>query len=607
VKNILVITLAVVLALSGAIALAGGSQDIASDASVFTWGGHDSVDDRPVTSGTRNLIGDEIASRVDVRAIPFGWGHNVQDQEKTSLMIAADEHPEAHAYWQGGAQRTWFINGAYRSIPIAMVREHAPNFAASMDAIGEGSWVAMAAPGDPDSIWAFPKMQATHYSATRVGGNARYDWIIATDMADKMNIPIDERSTQDSPRGVLDAEQRIPNTFFYTYQTAPLSLVEEFLRKVVDLDPLGGGRTLGYVPQGDKRNMCGWQGAGHICMALGMNDQRFSIMEGDDGETINLISPAARRALAKIQDWFQQGLIDPEYITNDFATFRAKLAAGLGAMSGRGTTSCNPESETGDTYCGAWLDDNTVKMVSFDALTDEDGTFIRAADSFGPLPMIVDGEVTVLRHDMSDEKLISFLKYYDYVAHTCEGQTLARYGIEGTHWTADQDACEDGGGAVKLFPNPGTMIDTTLVGGGLGIGVGAKEDPNFEIGLGFFNFDTAPMELFRGYNLPDPGQQEWWSEWRGVGGAGVQPLDKPYKFDLFGETDALDKQTEFVGQLRAISDEYFYSTIASGDSIDATWDDYVETMLDAGGQAILDEYAKLDYTTEDLQAGRVSR
>jgi hypothetical protein len=602
-KKAFTLILACTLAFGAASAFASGGQDIQSDPTVFTWGGHDSVDDRPITSGTRSIIGNELAERVGVRSIPFGWGHNVQDMEKTSLMIAADEHPEVHAYWQS-SQRTWYLSGAYRSIPVAMVREHAPNFAASMDAIGPGAWVAMAAPDDPDAIWSFPKMQATHFSATRVGGNARYDWILATDMADKMNVPIDERSTQDSPRGVLDAEQRIPNTFFYTYQTVPLSLVEEFLRKVIDLDPVGGGRTIGYIPQGDARNMCGWQGAGHICMALGMNDQRFSIMEGADGaETINLISPQARRSLEKIQDWFQKGLIDPEYVTNDFATFRAKLAAGLGAMSGRGGPSCNPESETGDTYCGAWLDNHDVKMISFDALTDEDGSFIRSADSFGPLPMIFDGEVTVIKHDVSDEKVINFLKFYDYVAHTCEGNILASYGLEGVHWTADKDPCTEDG----LSPT-GALIDTTLSGGGPGRTLGAVEDPGFEVGIGYFRFDTSPAELFTGYgSIQDPGHREWWGTWRGVGGAGVQPLDKPYKFDLFADTDALDKQTEFVGQLRAISDEYFYSTIASGASVADSWDGYVQTMLNAGGQAILDEYAKLDYTTDDLAAGRVNR
>ena len=538
--------------------------------------------ERPLSDET--TIGNQLAESTGVHAIPV---EHCSSSEVTS-MIAADEHPDVIACWVTGGMLRFYFDGAIRSIPIDKVREHAPNFAASMDAIGPGAWTAMLAPHEnPHTIWALPSMVATHYSATRPGGNARYDWILATDMADAMNVPIDERSTQDSPRGVLDAEQRIPNTFFYTYQTVPLSLVEEFLRKVVDLDPVGGGRTIGYIPQGDTRNMCGWQGAGHICMALGMNDQRFSIMEGADGtETINLISPQARRSLEKIQYWFQQGLIDPEYVTNDFATFRAKLAAGLGAMSGRGNPSCDPEAETGDTYCGAWLGNNDVKMISFDALTDEDGSFIRSAHSFGPLPMMLD-HGTVIRHDVSDDKLVSILKFYDYVAHTCEGNILARYGIEDEHWTADESPCTPNG----LRRNPDVMIRSTIEGIRPG-------------GFRSFVFPTTPAELFDGYHLVDPGQQEW-SRWRGVGGAGVQPLDKPYKFDLSSDTDAQDKQMEFVEQLQAISHEYFYSTIASGASVAESWDGYVQAMLDAGGQAILDEYAKLDYTTDDLLAGRV--
>ena len=204
-KIALVLTLTCALTLGAASAFAGGGQDIASNPEVFTWGGHDNVDDRPVTSGIRSVLGNELAERVGVRSIPFGWGHNVQDMEKTALMIAADEHPEVHAYW--GTHRTWYLSGAYRSIPISMVREHAPNFAASMDAIGPGAWVAMAAPDDPDAIWSFPKMQATHFSATRVGGNARYDWILATDMADAMIMAARAHWFEDEPADEEPAEE----------------------------------------------------------------------------------------------------------------------------------------------------------------------------------------------------------------------------------------------------------------------------------------------------------------------------------------------------------------------------------------------------------------
>ena len=41
--------------------------------------------------------------------------------------------------------------------------------------------------------------------------------------------------------------------------------------------------------------------------------------------------------------------------------------------------------------------------------------------------------------------------------------------------------------------------------------------------------------------------------------------------------------------------------------VDDVWDDYVAEWLAAGGQALHDELAKLDYTVADLVAGRVRR
>ena len=67
-KNFLALTLTCALALCGAVAFAGPAQDISSDATVFTWGGHDSVDDRPIISGTRNIIGDALNDVLNPRA-----------------------------------------------------------------------------------------------------------------------------------------------------------------------------------------------------------------------------------------------------------------------------------------------------------------------------------------------------------------------------------------------------------------------------------------------------------------------------------------------------------------------------------------------------------
>ena len=47
--------------------------------------------------------------------------------------------------------------------------------------------------------------------------------------------------------------------------------------------------------------------------------------------------------------------------------------------------------------------------------------------------------------------------------------------------------------------------------------------------------------------------------------------------------------------------------IISDVDVDDVWDDYVSEWLAAGGLALHDELAKLDYTVADLMAGTVER
>ena len=47
--------------------------------------------------------------------------------------------------------------------------------------------------------------------------------------------------------------------------------------------------------------------------------------------------------------------------------------------------------------------------------------------------------------------------------------------------------------------------------------------------------------------------------------------------------------------------------ITSDVDVDDVWDDYVAEWLAAGGRALHDELARLDYTVADLVAGRVRR
>ena len=67
-RKAFVLILACALTLGAASAFASGGQDIASDPTVFTWGGHDNVDDRPITRSSAAIADSSAQDEITAAA-----------------------------------------------------------------------------------------------------------------------------------------------------------------------------------------------------------------------------------------------------------------------------------------------------------------------------------------------------------------------------------------------------------------------------------------------------------------------------------------------------------------------------------------------------------
>ena len=92
---------------------------------------------------------------VDIETMRF----HQNDREKHNLLVASGEHPDAWYVWNFHDQK--YMEGAYRSIPRAMIEEEMPHYVDAMNEIGAAGWVYFLAPGMTDEYWAIPRFSSS--------------------------------------------------------------------------------------------------------------------------------------------------------------------------------------------------------------------------------------------------------------------------------------------------------------------------------------------------------------------------------------------------------------------------------------------------------------
>ena len=585
------------LLIAGGLAFAGGDSDSGSaDGPMeISWlgigGAPVLIDDGPIQGA--------LEEKFNVNFTNFP--QDARPIEVIDLMIASGEHPDAMYSWTNHDQ--WYAAGAYRSIPQSTVREHAPLLAGVLDEIGPAAWLFTGVPGTGgEQLQGIPRQWA-HQAGAQAQPTIRLDWFEDVGMATQMGFDPNKTPSPTSPEGLQDVNPLVPGRFFQNYAVVNIDDLEEGLERIIAADPAGGGRTIGMTAWNRDGRPCYWQGWGIVCQAYSVSAESRWIHGNADGNAVPFhIFDNVLTSVETLQRFWSKGLLDPETPTVDNATARAKQATGFVAIWNLHNVTCmneeNMESGGGWT-CDAARANPESRWAKFLGVSAPDGTWGQRHEN-PSLPMSPPGEWFVVKHDVDDNKLARILQIYDYTAFSCEGQLLTEYGVEGTHYTKEgSDSICNGSEYVK---GNARAVRTQLAADML-----ATENT---VGFSYYRHHAwAPRNY--GYLAPNPSwpvaEAQEFNQCIAPGGACTGNLIQMYAEDVFKETDYDQLVSQFWGGLQAIHGEWFYSTMVSDTPAAQTWDAYLRQYKAAGGQRLIDELAKLQYTAADLRAGRVSQ
>ncbi len=293
-----------------------------------------------------------------------------------------------------------------------------------------------------------------------------------------------------------------------------------------------------------------------------------SYWQNNDGEIVNPdVSDEAKEVVKLLTQMYADGVIDPEFVTGKEAVSGSYWAISNGFVNGRYGVSCL-----------ASIDHFRLKEVLGDeggpvaqeywAVNGEDSTFVYGPWPAGPegeygysvgIPVAV-SESAVYNAAMDDEKLAVIFQILNAFAIDDELYTLAAYGIEGDHYTVNEE-----GGITRNseMTNPdfnavGLWGCRSLYGG----------DRAFS--------ETSYNNVF--YNDKSIANRLSWFE-------------KP-QYDSYIQNAVyanLPSSGDLQSELDTYRDETWISIIRGEVEIDDVWEEYVEEYMDLGGETLYEE------------------
>lgn len=288
-----------------------------------------------------------------------------------------------------------------------------------------------------------------------------------------------------------------------------------------------------------------------------------------EGEILNPdVSDKAKSVVELLAKMYADGVIDPEFVTGTEALSGSYWAISNGFVNGRYGASCLASIDhyrlkgiTSETDAGGPC------AQEYWAVNGEDSTFV-----YGPWPAGPDGdygysvgyavavsESAVYNASMSDEKLALIFKIMNAFATDDELYMLAAYGIEGEHYTRNENGTVTRNGEM-------TNADLNAVGvWGCRSLYGSDRA-----------FSTTSYDLVY-YNDPSIANRLNWFK---------KPQYDSYIQNAVSVT--LPSQSDLGGELNTLRDETWVNIITGKASIE-TWDEYVKNYMAAGGETLYNE------------------
>lgn len=278
-------------------------------------------------------------------------------------------------------------------------------------------------------------------------------------------------------------------------------------------------------------------------------------VQAEDGTvSYNAASEEYREALQILKEWYDEGIIDPECVTDDRSAMRTKWANGtLGAMcdnqtwcfDSRGTASVvnMVESVYGE---------NTVDVLG--TLTSQygDGTVYSGVNT----PSVFSNKGMCFTANATDEQVIAVLKMLEGIASDDELHTKLLYGEEGVDYTIEES------GMLKISENitveyqASKGIDTYYA-------VAAQSPEIVSVAL-------SERDLVRKEK--------------------IEAQETVYISGNIPSGTTNEAHEQYSDEVVKLVKEYLYAVLLGNDNLDAGWDSYLGNLSKAGLDQIIAGY-----------------
>lgn len=433
--------------------------------------------------------------------------------DQLNTRVGGGDVPDIIYRDSGGVLREYADQGVLREVPYDAIKSAAPDAFASANEFTSDVWLASYFEG---ANYGYPFQQPLQMKPWTNGWRA--DWL------DTLGLE------------------------------APKTIEEygEAYARIVSDDPGQTGLSYGLGLRG-KDSMSNTIHS--FCMAFGANPAQW--MELEDGTMQHGASmDGTRQGLEVLSGWFNDGLIDPEFLTVDGTVLNQRFASGLfgmipgtwytyvpGAVVFDGLRAVNPEAT----------------MVGSDAPSGPDGQY--GYMNWGPITSSL-----AFGAHVDDAKLERILEMLNAIQTDQELAVQLRRGVEGETWGRDPES----NGVVWLgdYVNP------------------ANRGP---LGTNFFDA-AAPspaIQAFMGRDDED--------ELSVHATAGTVKNFLPFA-EMLVSSDVSSQATELV----PVREKWMTSFVAGTESIDS-WDKYLEEWNNAGGSVMTEA---VNATVPELRAIR---
>lgn len=473
---------------------------------------------------------------------------DLSQSQQMDLMLASNEMPDCGWIIKNPeTPKELYDQGVTRTIPWDMIQQYAPNYAALLeeDPVGmemnkdaaSGEYLALTGYTEGNSDSA---LYMTSY---------RYDWL--------QNLGIE-------PNGELvqlDDEGRL----FMATEPFTQSEFTEILRRFTEDDPDQNGKDDTFGMALSQRSPYFW------CSLYSMYGiTTDGTMEQDGSAERYFVTDEYKDFLKYMAQLYENGYIDQEFATLDVNQAWEKVANGQAGVCGISAKWTGPGVSYAQTRApNVALNQNPeAKVVIVPTEVNDNGE-----GGAQPYTTTNYNYTFFVNKNVSDEKLAKILEMFDFMNFDPEAKVALRYGEEGTHfhWTDEEN-------------KRGPVLNEGVTNGG-------------ETGLLVYNTNYIETKDIVELKMDDA--QAKLAEY--TYGAFAENLCRPYRIDLFNETQYGELVLTYGPTLDTLVDEFFYNAIGGNLDIDGDWDSYVAQLESSGYAQMREELQKAPLYTDIVQ------